>query len=361
MRVGLLYQNINRCSGREVVAISMIRCLKRLGFRIVLLCGKRVDEASVLNHFGMDLQVDKELVFPIWTRNIQAYFQFMLPSILKPLCDIIVNPYTNDLSPGVDVTYINGLRILLLRQKARNHKLWNYYYKPYQVVERALGFRASHELVIANSFFTADALRKQIGINPIVIYPPVFLKKPVYPVSNVIKENSVLTIASFSQRKKLEQVPLVAQRIDADFVILGSMNDGASYRRVRRLTKEYGVGDKVTMFVDAPNDLKMELLRKAKVYFHTMPFEPFGISIVEGMGAGCIPVVHDSGGPREFVPRRWRYRDAGEAVQKIKEALRSWNPSVAEDMRNIAYRFREERFQNEFSTTLKSYLMEREQ
>lgn len=359
MRAGLLYYDLNTSGGRQQVVISIIRALRKLGFRTILLCGKRIDKSRIKNNFGVDLQVDKELVLPIWPSDAQTYFEFLLPGIAKPLCDVLINPYTNDILPQVDVIYFHYAQQLLLRQKMRKNKIWNYYYRPYQVVERALALRASCMLLLANSFFTANVIREQIGINPVVIYPPVFLKKTVN--SARARKNIVLTIARFSPEKKLEQIPLVARGVDANFVILGSMRDAKSYRRVRRLIKKYGVENKVTMIIDAPNNfsVKMELLQKAKVYFHTMPLEPFGISIVEGMGAGCIPVVHDSGGAIEFVPQRWRYKDTEDAKQKIKEALDSWSNSIAEDMENIAYQFREERFIDDFSETLNAYLRER--
>ncbi len=44
-------------------------------------------------------------------------------------------------------------------------------------------------------------------------------------------------------------------------------------------------------------------MRKSKVYFHPMVGEHFGISIVEAMAAGLVPVVSDVGGPTEFVPK----------------------------------------------------------
>jgi glycosyltransferase involved in cell wall biosynthesis len=359
MRVGLMHQNINRCSGREAVTISMMKCLKELNFKIFLLCGKKTNNDSILAHFGRNIEIDEELVLPIWTRKIQTYFEFILPSIMKPFCDVIINPYTSDLLPWVDVTYIHYPKPLLLYQKAVEHSSWDYNYKLYQSLERALRFRASHKLFLANSFFTAQATRKQFGVNPVVIYPPVDLKNSGGLKSDINKKNLVLTISQFSPGKELEKIPSMARNIDANFVILGSMYDEASYRRVRRLIKNYDLKDRVTTITNAPFRVKMELLQKAKVYLHTMPFEHFGISIVEGMGAGCIPVVHDSGGPKEYVPREWRYNGVEDAVQKIKQALHSWSPSVAQSMKTIAYQFREERFQNEFSTTLRSYLMKK--
>ena len=364
MNVGILFRDISASgSGSVPVAVSIIKCVRRLGFRAILLCGEKHDKIRLVKNFGLSIRLDSEVVLPIWFNprrvpRIRTYFDFLLPSLAKPICDIIVNPYTNDLLPWVNVTYINAPRPLLLEQKSRNKKFWDWYYKPYQVIERTLGLR-SDKLVLANSSFTANAIREQIGVNPLVIYPPVDVKGNAYSKSNGIKKNIVLTIARFSPEKKLERIPLIARRVNAKFVILGTVNSEASYRRVCRLIKKYGVEDKVTTIVNLPNnhEVKMELLRKVKVFLHTSLFEPFGISIVEGMGAGCIPVVHDSGGPREFVPYRWRYKDAEDASQKIKEALDSWSPSIAKDMRSIAYQFRKERFQNDFSRILKSYLI----
>lgn len=359
MRAGLLFRNISVCGGKELVAISIIECLRRLGFRTILVCGKKVDETSIKRDFGVHIHVDKELVVPIWTRNIQTYFEFVLPSIAKPFCDFLINPFTSDILPWVDVTYVHYPKPLLVIKKTNRHEFWNYYYKLYQSLERTLGFRASHKLILANSFFTADAVKKVFGINPNVIYPPVNLKNLLNLKSNVRKKNLVLTISRFSSEKSLQQIPRIARRISANFIILGSLYSQTSYRRISSLVKKYGVQDKVILVTNAPWSMKMELLQKAKVYFHTMPFEHFGISIVEGMAAGCIPVVHDSGGPKEFVPSKWRYTDEEGAVQKIQQALHSWSPSIAKDMKIMAYRFREERFQNEFSKALRSYLTRR--
>jgi glycosyltransferase involved in cell wall biosynthesis len=61
----------------------------------------------------------------------------------------------------------------------------------------------------------------------------------------------------------------------------------------------------------------LSIMREAKVYFHTMVGEHFGISIVEAMAAGLIPVVSDVGGPTEFVPKRYHFdtfEGAGEII-----------------------------------------------
>jgi glycogen synthase len=60
---------------------------------------------------------------------------------------------------------------------------------------------------------------------------------------------------------------------------------------------------------------------ESKVYFHPLPGEPFGISTVEAMSAGLIPVVPDLGGHTEFVPLRYQFRTFIEAVESVAIAM----------------------------------------
>ena len=66
----------------------------------------------------------------------------------------------------------------------------------------------------------------------------------------------------------------------------------------------------------SPLRMVKEILAKAKVYVHCAQNEHFGISIVEAMAAGCVPVVHNSGGPREIVSE-----DAGCKWDSLREAV----------------------------------------
>jgi glycosyltransferase involved in cell wall biosynthesis len=69
------------------------------------------------------------------------------------------------------------------------------------------------------------------------------------------------------------------------------------------------------------NDIA-DVLKRAKVFLHTRRGEHFGISTVEAMGYGCLPIVHDSGGARETVPiDELRFQSSMEAVRKIQGLL----------------------------------------
>ena len=352
MNVGLIHPNLNSCGGRELVAISMLKCLKEMDLRTILLSNKRIARKTIMNYFGLDVKADKDVILPFEIRHFETYNNIFLPLIIKPFCEIIINAYTNSFLPFVDVTYFHSAGSPA--DEKRNSRL-DFYHLPFHYLEKTLSFRTQKKLVLANSNFTAEMLRKNLGIRPKVIYPPVYTKRLH---SAAVKERLIVTVGLFSPWKNLELIPEVASKIDAHFVIIGGLFDKDTYSRVLDLIKEKQVDDKVTIFTNAPLDVKLEFLQKAKVYFHTQPWEDFGISIIEGMAANCIPVVHDSGGAREYVPPEWRYKDAEGAIQKINKALDAPS-SVSRKMKDISNDFSAERFQKEFSDVLKEYFLSR--
>lgn len=358
MKAGLIYRNISRIpGGAELVGASILSSLKRSGFKTFLLSGKKFDAVSFTRNFETSVPIDQELILPFWARNAETYLQFLLPSFAKPFCDVLIDAYNSAVLPWVDVTYFHFPRTYLLDKRGQESKLWRYYYKPYQLMEHALSCHASEKLFLANSRYTAELVKKHLGLTPTVVYPPVDVEKLIGSKSYSTKTDLVLTISRFSSEKNLEEIPIVAKSVNADFVIMGSIDEPAVYRRVFELIRENGVENKVKLVLNATLKTKIELLQKAKVYFHPMHAEHFGISIIEGMAAGCIPVVQDSGGPREFVPDKWRFKDLEDAIQKINQALDSWHPSISQEMKASAYKFRKDRFENEFLSLLNSFLL----
>ena len=57
-------------------------------------------------------------------------------------------------------------------------------------------------------------------------------------------------------------------------------------------------------------------LTRAKVYFHPMIGEHFGMAVVEAMASGLIPVVPNVGGQTEFVPLKYHFSTIEERRQK---------------------------------------------
>ena len=90
---------------------------------------------------------------------------------------------------------------------------------------------------------------------------------------------------------------------------------------LRRLTQKHGLNDNLVIEVDASFDRLLELMRKSKVYLHPFAGEPFGISTVEAMSAGLIPVVPDEGGYTEFVPEYYQFHTHQQAARHYRQDI----------------------------------------
>ena len=57
----------------------------------------------------------------------------------------------------------------------------------------------------------------------------------------------------------------------------------------------------VHLVPDASEEERDKLLSSSTFFLHSLRSEPFGITTVQGIAAGCIPIVHNSGGQIEIV------------------------------------------------------------
>jgi glycosyltransferase involved in cell wall biosynthesis len=97
------------------------------------------------------------------------------------------------------------------------------------------------------------------------------------------------------------------------------------YFYLKHLVDHYDLRDYVTFEVNVSFSRLLNLMRESKVYFHPLLGEPFGISTVEAMSAGLIPVVPNIGGHTEFVPLKYQFRTFGEGVEAVSSALNAHN------------------------------------
>ena len=358
MKVGLIHNNLNFSGGAEFVALNILSCLKEMKCDPFLISSKRVDSSLVARNYGLDICLKGEIL-PVELTFGTVYWNLVLPSLIRKKCDLLLDAYTSSLLPFVDITYIHFFKKIgkfTQRTGTRNHLL-NSYYGPYFISQKILSLNASKKLILANSCYVANGIRNLLKINPKVINPPV--NTSLFNSLAQSKERIVVTVSRFVGEKNLEIIPEIATKVDAKFVLIGSVYDfetWTEYKKLLALIKKKKVEEKVSVYPSLPLEDKIRFLKKAKVYFHTMRFEDFGIAIVEGMAASCIPVVHNSGGPREFVPQEWLYEDIESACQKIEDALSKWTPVIGCQMAEISQKFSSKKFREQFSISFKEYL-----
>jgi glycosyltransferase involved in cell wall biosynthesis len=190
--------------------------------------------------------------------------------------------------------------------------------------------------VLTNSKYSRDVIQKIFDIDAKIVYPPVdievFRNKVLFqsrlralcPKS----KDLIIVISRFNPTKKIENAIKVARLLKAQGIgsgmkIVGNLTkEGFAYfSYLKEMVKKYGLKDYVTFEVNVEFKRLLSLMRKSKVYFHTLPGEPFGISTVEAMSAGLIPVVPDLGGHTEFVPKKYHFHTFQDAVYRVSAGL----------------------------------------
>ena len=228
-------------------------------------------------------------------------------------------------------------------QRFRN--LWRLFYLPlllylHRQVQKI-------DVLLCNSEFTKEAIMRKWGRKAEVIYPPVDVED-FHPAP---KEDFVVTVGRFVRTKNYESIVEVAKLMPQfKFIIMGRRQKYDAYYQKIKKSKP----DNLILVPDAPRTEMLSILSKAKIYLHTMVDEHFGISVVEAMAAGCIPIVHNSGGTKEAIGSfGYTYNTVDECVDRIS---RAFNTTVSpEKISKYTKRFSSNNFKEALIKTLQDY------
>jgi len=175
--------------------------------------------------------------------------------------------------------------------------------------------------IFCNSEFTKDYIDKRYLIKSSLLYPPILLKP-----QKIKKENIILHVGRFrvqisgsdlkDYKKQKEMIHAFCEMVKRErlkgwkFVVCTSVKD--EDKNNFELLKKSVEGYPVEFAVNKSNEELWNYYSKAKIYWHASGFgedlqknpelaEHFGISTVEAMGAGVVPVVINKGGQKEIV------------------------------------------------------------
>jgi glycosyltransferase involved in cell wall biosynthesis len=355
LNVGIFHPYFNACGGAECVAANIIHTLKSNGHKVVILTNEKIDYERAQKLFGFNLDVDLEITFPLEffrTTDIHnVYTDCIRTLLLKTKCDILVDTYSNAVLPGVDVAYIHfPLEGMIPRMGAEENlarKLKNTYYLPYLSYERAK-VKRDNPLVFGNSGYTLNAIRQLTGTSAKLLYPPIQRKFFNYTSSD--RSDLVVSVARITPKKNLTQIPYIASLTDKRirFLIVGIKESQPELDRIQEEIDRLKVSGQVQVMTNVPHGELLNILSKSKVYLHLTQGEHFGMAIAEAMASGCVPVVHNSGGPIEFVPDSQRFNNLEEAAEKIERTICEWSVDLSEHFTRRAEEFSEESFSEKF-------------
>lgn len=169
--------------------------------------------------------------------------------------------------------------------------------------------------VVCNSLFTKTVIDKCLGIKSIVVYPPVDIEA----FTPLKKENIILSVGRFSQLLQGKRQDVL---VDVFKELIGCGLRG--WKLVLAGGSEVGGSDYLKNLINSAKGFPIEIIEnppfseltrlygKAKIFWTASGYgideetepervEHFGITTVEAMAAGCVPIVQGKGGQKEIV------------------------------------------------------------
>lgn len=214
--------------------------------------------------------------------------------------------------------------------------------------------------IVCNSNFTKEVIDREYGVESIVVYPPVDVDK----IKPKRKENIILSVGRFSslmQCKHQDELIKIFKKMglaDWKLVLAGGIEVGAD-EFVEKLEKM--IQGSPIEIIKSPDFGKLkELYGRAKIFWSASGFgededknpekvEHFGITVVEAMAAGCIPLVFNAGGHKEIIQNSvdgFLWQTISELVKKTKMAIKN-RIALAKKAVESSKRFGYERFDKE--------------
>ncbi len=281
MKVGIYSPYFDTMGGGERYALTVAEFFLKRKDQVTIFDGGKLDKKSVKQRF--DLNVNEA-----FTKNGLSTFGYDLFFFVSDGSIPFSLAKRNILHFQVPFKFYNGQNIL-----------------------NKLKFsRFSH--VVCNSNFTKKSIDETFGITSEVLYPPVDVEnfKPGK------KENIILGVGRFfapMHPKKQEEMiqAFIKMKSDWQLVLIGGVTGEESIESVKQL-KKIAKGYNIKIITDSTLDVLKDYYSRAKLFWHAAGFgedlkrypekaEHFGMSTVEAMAAGCVPIVFAGGGQIEIV------------------------------------------------------------
>jgi len=330
MKVAILHNTLNIVGGGERLCLVTVEALKERGHQVALGTVDRTDWSRVARAFGKVTKPDEEMF--IFLRRIPVFgiYQRMLTlfhAIRKQKwADVLFNTHGDMLPFNFParrlVTYVHFPTFMIQRYFSKYQRgFWRLYFEPYRTLQGFFIKGLSNSVVLTNSRFSASVIRENMGCEAEIIYPPVDVEN----FYSGRKRNQIVSVGRYTPEKNYETLLRAMERVEgAKCIIVGGRSgkvSGPYIAKLKSLIHDLKLEDRVTLLVGIPFRQLKQVLATSKIYVHPMIYEHFGISVVEAMASGCVPIVHRSGGPYADIVDHDKHGFSFEEIEDLAEKI----------------------------------------
>ena len=335
MRVGLYNRRLVTLGGGERHSLAIAAYLARRDHEVQVIGHTPVDLAAVGQRLGLDLRGVEARCVParpphelgemtaVYDLFINASNWDFVPPQAHKNALLVYFPYpAGNLLPAQLRFQIGNLlrsRVLAPLYPLLFERWW-----------RAAGVRLAnpihpdfltavrgYDLIWANSEFTRHWISRYWMLPADLLYPPV----AVHRFKPGIKKRTIVSVGRFFSGVHNKQhgmmIDVFRQLLDQGVAgwtlqLIGALTPGQIHQEYLDNIRIQAQGYPIELCVDVPFDRLVQLYGAGAIYWHAAGYgvdeqkapdrlEHFGITTVEAMAAGCVPVVLGKGGQTEIV------------------------------------------------------------
>ncbi|MDQ3835632.1 MAG: glycosyltransferase [Thermoproteota archaeon] len=365
----VIHHTLNSLGGETTVAIETIESLYELGYEVELVTVQPPELETITRSYGKKIHVGHIKNLLPFKLNYFGVYQRLLTlfsSIDFKDSDVVINTHGDALPYRIsgNVPYLLYLHFPTFLMNSRGgygsnkytrSYFWRVYFKPYSIIAHSLAVRAiaRSSLILTNSQFSREAIRQAFPtLQPNILYPPVDTERfsSAYNQPFHSRESKVLVVSRFSPEKRIENALKISQLLGGKikFELVGSLAPANRpyFKRLKEMIENFGLTQIVNLTPNATNQELVNIMSKSTIYLHTMIGEHFGVSIVEAMAAGLIPIVPAYGGCSEIVPKEYQYSNLEQAANLIAKNHNHPNEQKRTEMRQMSMQFSPSNFRN---------------
>jgi len=319
--------------GATRVFLTLIDGFKKARHEVIIAINERFKYEEEKNYFDETAQPD--LIYR-FRHDVQTVYKDLLlskklSSFLQRIHpDAIIQTFGHPILlyklRCIKFFYVQSWRLIPLTKRIADYKgKRKVFYLPLRLFYRNEGEDIQF---VAVSRWVKNNLEKLWRTDAKVIYPPVKLKE-FLPLSSKTKtKGKIVSVGKFTKIKRFpDQIEILKllhkDGVNATLTMIGTVarDTDTVLRAVNNLTRRYKLDEYVEIKLNASRQEVLEEIASSQIFLHTCTREAVGIAPLEGMAAGCIPCVPDSGGVRETVSPEFRFANFLQAKEIIKRSI----------------------------------------